>query len=77
MTPRRSAEMQQQADWEAREADRKHREQARERKLKKKIEADIWIPRRFRVSRRNTDSSVESSASDSLHPTTIRWADSV
>ncbi|KAJ2574693.1 hypothetical protein EV177_011040, partial [Coemansia sp. RSA 1804] len=58
-------------DWEAAEADRKHREKAREYKYKKVIEADIWIPKRYRVSRRGTDSSVESDMS----PTTIKWAD--
>ncbi|KAJ1666747.1 hypothetical protein EV178_002001 [Coemansia sp. RSA 1646] len=74
-TPRRKSDAQQQAEWDAAEADKKHREKVREYKFKKIIEADIWIPKRFRISRRKTDASAESDMSSELSPTTIRWAD--
>ncbi|KAJ2398908.1 hypothetical protein GGI23_002971 [Coemansia sp. RSA 2559] len=73
--PRRKSDAEVQADWDAVEADRKHREKAREYKFKKIIEADVWIPKRFRVSRRKTDASAESDMSSDMSPTTIKWAD--
>ncbi|KAJ2559955.1 hypothetical protein EV175_000068 [Coemansia sp. RSA 1933] len=74
--PRRKSNAMREAEWIAEESDRKHREKVHEYKFKKIIEAGIWVPKRFRVSRTKSDASAESdmSASD-MSPTTIKWAD--
>ncbi|KAJ1954336.1 hypothetical protein EC988_002491 [Linderina pennispora] len=77
---RREIERRQQVEFEAREADRKHREKARERKLKA-MPRDSQLPPRFRRNTINIPVIVRTSSSDSsaseepCSPTTIRWAD--
>ncbi|KAJ1936690.1 hypothetical protein GGF37_005506, partial [Kickxella alabastrina] len=56
-TRRESLEAQQRAEYEAREADRLHRERIRELKYKKVTECSIWIPSRLRLHKRSNKSN--------------------
>ncbi|KAJ1719846.1 hypothetical protein LPJ53_005452 [Coemansia erecta] len=68
---RESLEAQQQAEYEAKEADRLHRERVRELKYKKLTELPVWVPSRFRPRRDSERSHIDPPALQ----TTIRWAD--
>ncbi|KAJ2644882.1 hypothetical protein GGF44_000342 [Coemansia sp. RSA 1694] len=74
----RTTDAQRQVEWAAREADRAHRERARELKQRKTIDNDSWqFPARLRIRKHASETST-SSADDAAEPprtTTIRWAD--
>lgn len=69
--PSSSAEM----EWAAKEADRKHREKAREYKYQKITEQDIWLPSRLRIRKQHSNTS--ETEEPPVSPTTIKWADHV
>ncbi|KAJ2413046.1 hypothetical protein H4218_005801 [Coemansia sp. IMI 209128] len=76
----RSSDAQRQVEWEAREADRLHRERARELKHKKIIDSDAWprFPARLRIRKHGSETSTSSADNDPDSPTrvtAIRWAD--
>ncbi|KAJ2361865.1 hypothetical protein H4S01_005069, partial [Coemansia sp. RSA 2610] len=54
---RESLESQREMDWAAQEADRKHREHVRELKHRRYTESSLWVPSRFRKSRRDSAAS--------------------
>ncbi|KAJ2015147.1 hypothetical protein GGI03_000317 [Coemansia sp. RSA 2337] len=76
----RTTDAQRQVEWEAREADRVHRERARELKHKKIIDHDSWrrFPARLRIRKHASETSTSSADDADPEPpraTAIRWAD--
>ncbi|KAJ2814441.1 hypothetical protein FBU31_007289 [Coemansia sp. 'formosensis'] len=75
----RNTDAQRQVEWEAREADRLHRERARELKHKKIIDNDSWrrFPARLRIRKHLSETSTSSTDETDPPPraTAIRWAD--
>ncbi|KAJ2232783.1 hypothetical protein H4R99_000848 [Coemansia sp. RSA 1722] len=72
---RQSLEAQQMVEYEAREADRQHRERVRDLKHRRLTETPIWIPSKLRP-RKNSDQSSNCASPPVSPTTTIRWADS-
>ncbi|KAJ2896524.1 hypothetical protein GGI21_005038 [Coemansia aciculifera] len=75
----RTSDAQRQVEWAAREADRLHRERARELKHRKIIDNDSWrFPSRLRIRKHSSETSTSSNDDVESLPfraTTIKWAD--